>query len=145
MKKWVLLTKEQVHTKVNHLTSKLPNGLRLRAKICRMFNVCPRHLQIEKKIEKEKLQETQEFIQKRIVLSPIGLLFQPHERLIRDIFFAGYSPKENCQDNNDYNPDHILEEFMEYNNRQFLRLCALMLIFLEVAFYAFYTIPPRLG
>ena len=35
------------NTNENHLTSKLPYGLRLKAKICKNFNItCPRHLQV---------------------------------------------------------------------------------------------------
>ena len=127
------------NTNENHLTSKLPYGLRLKAKICKKFNVtCPRHLQNAKIFVRMELQLNQEFLQKmEFKTLTVGLVLQPYKILVTNIFLAGTIPKDKCEENIDYNTDQILEEFMEYEDRQFLTICAFFLMFFEVKLYIF--------
>ena len=128
------------NTNENHLTSKLPYGLRLKAKICKNFNItCPRHLQKAKEFVRTELQLNQDFLQKmEFKTLTQGLIFQPYKILITNIFLAGTIPKDKCEENSGYNSDQILEEFMEYEDRQFLTICAFFLMFFEFKLYIFY-------
>ena len=128
------------NTNENHLTSKLPYGLRLKAKICKNFNItCPRHLQKAKEFVKTELKSNQDFLQKMEFRTLTqGLIFQPYKILITNIFLAGTIPKDKCEENSGYNSDQILEEFMEYEDRQFLTICAFFLMFFEFKLYIFY-------
>ena len=58
--------------------------------------------------------------------------------LITKILLAGTIPKDKCEENSGYNSDQILEEFMEYEDRQFLTICAFFLMFFEFKLYIFY-------
>ena len=89
-----------------------------------------------KRICEDKLQLNQEFLQKmEFKTLKIGLILQPYKISITNIFLAGTIPEDKCEENNGYNSDQILEEFMEYEDRQFLTI--LMCFFSKVFWIPF--------